>query len=94
VQTKLIVRNLAYNTTEAQLEAVLALHGPVVSASFVRDVSSGDGRGIAVVEMATQVGAEAAIKYLNLRELNGRQLNVKFADDSKNKKSRTKRRSR
>lgn len=80
MQTKLLVRNLSWDTTEAQLEEAFAVHGPVLSTHVVK---SSEGRGFAFVEMATQVAAEAAIKHLNLRELNGRQLNVKLADDSK-----------
>lgn len=91
MQTKLLVRNLAWDTTDAHLEQAFGVHGPVVSAQIVKDNSSGEARGFAFVEMGTQVAAEAAIKYLNLRELNGRQLNVRFADDCKGKGGKKKR---
>lgn len=80
MQTKLFVRNLSFDTDVTLLQELFGAFGPVVSAEISKEVATGTGRGFAMVEMATQVAAEAAIRDLNMRELNGRQLHVRFAD--------------
>jgi nucleolin len=91
MQTKLFVRNLQWNTTASHLEELFGTCGTVVSAEIPKD-TAGTARGFAIVEMATQVAAEAAIRKLNLHELDGRQLNVRFADTNPKKSGGSKHR--
>ena len=86
MQTKIFVHNLSAITHESHLQDLFAAYGPVVSVELIKD-PSGQGRGFGFVEMTTQVAAEAAIRGLNMRDLNGRQLSMRFADPSGKKSS-------
>ncbi len=77
--TNIFVGNLAYQTTESELEAVFAPYGAVERTSVVRDRETGQPRGFAFVEMTNQAEAMKAIEALNGQELNGRTLNVNEA---------------
>jgi RNA recognition motif-containing protein len=50
-----------------------------VSAQIIMDRDTGRSKGFAFVEMKTDQEAQAAIKALNLKELNGRALTVNEA---------------
>jgi RNA recognition motif-containing protein len=84
MQTKVFVRNVSANTTESHLHELFGVYGAVLNINISQDVS-GHGRGFAFVEMETQVAAEAAIRSLDMREFNGRQLSMRLADTSKKK---------
>jgi len=86
------VGNLAYSVTEGQLRALFEDFGGVTSASLITDKYSGESKGFGFVEMDKQQDAEEAIKSLNGRALDGRNLTVNLARP-KNDQSRTKRRS-
>lgn len=86
------VGNLAYSVTEGQLRALFEDFGGVTSASLITDKYSGESKGFGFVEMDKQQEAEEAIKTLNGRPLDGRNLTVNLARP-KNDQSRTKRRS-
>ena len=77
--TNIFVGNLAYQTTESELEAVFGAYGTVEKTSVVRDRDTGQPRGFAFVEMTNQAEAMKAIEALNGHELNGRALNVNEA---------------
>ena len=77
--TNIFVGNLAYQTTETELEAAFAAYGAVEQTSVVRDRDTGQPRGFAFVEMTNQAEAMKAIEALNGQELNGRALNVNEA---------------
>jgi RNA recognition motif-containing protein len=77
--TNIFVGNLAYQTTESELEAAFAAFGTVDRVSVVRDRDTGQPRGFAFVEMANSSEAENAIKALNGTEMNGRAINVNEA---------------
>ncbi len=80
MQNKLFVRNLSFNTTDAELQGLFAEHGSVVSAKIATDRDSGRARGFAFVEMTTQEEAEVAIRALDSREFNGRTMYVAFSE--------------
>lgn len=77
--TNIFVGNLAYQTTESELEAAFAAYGAVEKTSVVRDRDTGQPRGFAFVEMTNAAEAAKAIEALNGQELNGRALNVNEA---------------
>src|SRR6266516_128272 len=79
MNTKLFVGNLSFNTTQNDLQDLLAAHGPVGSVDLIMDKFSGKSRGFAVVTMETKEGAQAAIQALNGKDLNGRELTVNEA---------------
>ncbi|MBP7861042.1 RNA-binding protein [bacterium] len=76
MNNKLFVGNLAYQTSDAELQELFAEHGAVNSVQVAKDRETGRSRGFAFVEMGTQSEAEAAIKALNGREVRGRQISV------------------
>jgi cold-inducible RNA-binding protein len=76
---KLYVGNLAFETTENDLQDLFEQHGQVSEVSLVMDRMTGKSRGFAFVTMADKAAAEAALSALNGKELNGRPLNVNEA---------------
>ncbi len=76
---KLYVGNLNRATTNAELETAFAAFGEVRSAEVIIDRMSGESKGFAFVEMATDQQALAAIEGLNMKELGGRTVNVNEA---------------
>jgi RNA recognition motif-containing protein len=76
---KLYVGNLSFNTSGADLETLFGAHGRVVSAQVIMDRDTGRSKGFAFVEMSTDQEAQAAIKALNLKEMDGRALTVNEA---------------
>jgi cold-inducible RNA-binding protein len=73
---KLYIGNLAYSTTNEDLEALFARVGKVESAAVVTDKFSGRSKGFGFVEMADSGDAAAAIESLNDSEFQGRRIKV------------------
>lgn len=73
------VGNLAYETTEEDLQKVFAAFGEVVSAKVITDKFTGKSRGFGFVEMSAETAAKEAIAGLHETDLNGRKLNVSEA---------------
>ena len=67
--TKLYVGGLPYSTTEQQLSELFSQQGSVTSAKVITDRYTGQSRGFAFVEMATDEEAQKAITALNLRHI-------------------------
>src|SRR5208283_251816 len=76
MNNKLFVGNLSFKISEAELESLFGQYGTVVSCSIPTDRDTGRKRGFAFIEMSNQAEAEAAIKGLNGRDVDGRQLSV------------------
>ncbi|MFN0280182.1 MAG: RNA recognition motif domain-containing protein [Pyrinomonadaceae bacterium] len=79
MSTKLYVGNLSFNTTAQDLETMFGALGTVVSASLIEDRETGRSRGFAFVEMSSAEEATAAIKALDGKEVEGRNLKVNEA---------------
>ena len=73
----LYVGNLAFGTTQADLEQLFGQYGTVTKAQVVTDRETGQSRGFGFVEMAS--GGEEAIKALNLSSFQGRSITVNEA---------------
>ena len=58
---KLLIRNLARTTTEAELRALFEAHGKVQSCTLVIDKKTGGSKGFGFVEMPNDAEAQAAI---------------------------------
>jgi RNA recognition motif-containing protein len=76
---KLYVGNLSYGTTDSDLEAMFGAHGTVQSAQVIMDRDTGRSKGFAFVEMGSDQEAQAAIKAMNGKEVDGRALTVNEA---------------
>src|SRR2546423_3526383 len=79
MNTKLYVGNLAYTTSEEDLQKLFASHGPVVEVKVPFDRETGRPRGFAFVTMATVEAAQAAIQALNGSAVGERLLTVNEA---------------
>ena len=85
MSTKLYVGNLAFQTTNQELEQLFGQAGTVHSASVVEDRETGRSRGFAFVEMSSEEEATSAIEQFNGKELGGRALKVNEAKPRENR---------
>jgi cold-inducible RNA-binding protein len=76
---KLYVGNLAFETTENDLQDLFEQHGTVNEVNLMMDRMTGKSRGFAFVTMNDNEQAKAAMNATNGKELNGRALNVNEA---------------
>ena len=80
--TRLYVGNLSFGTTEAVLRQAFEEDGrKVVEVKIITDRDTGQPRGFAFVEMSSPAEAEAAIKAVDGRNLEGRTLRVSIAQE-------------
>jgi cold-inducible RNA-binding protein len=79
--TRLYVGNLPYAVTELDLRDLFGGVGTVTDAKIVTDRETGRPRGFGFVEMSTEDEARKAIEEMNGRDVQGRQVAVKEAED-------------
>ncbi len=77
---KLLVRNLARTTKEAELKAIFEEHGNVEYCTLVLDKVTGESKGFAFVEMPVKNEAKNAITKLNGTQINKSKVRVKEAE--------------
>ena len=77
---KLLVRNLARTTTEAELRAMFETCGKVQSCNLVIDKETGVSKGFGFIEMPRPGDAKAAVKILNGKDVAGNKIRVKKAE--------------
>jgi len=75
----LFVRNMSFQTTEADLTALFQPFGQIGRIHIVTDRETGRARGFAFVEMPNDAEAAKAIAALDGKELGGRNLKVNEA---------------
>ena len=76
---KLYVGNLAYSMTDASLQERFAEFGAVQSAKVMMDRDSGRSKGFGFVEMSSSDEAQAAIRGLHGKSIEGRDIVVNEA---------------
>ncbi len=76
---KLLVRNLARTTTEAEVLALFEAHGAVEYCTLVMDADTGRSKGFGFVEMPEESEANAAIEQLNGQRVHKNKIRVKAA---------------
>src|SRR5512138_1786966 len=76
---RLFVGNLAFSTTENDLQDHFAQAGPVMSVNIMQDRATGRSRGFGFVEMSTPEDAAKAIQMFNKKDFQGRALTVNEA---------------
>lgn len=77
--TKLYVGNLSASATEQQLRDLFSQAGEISDLTVLSDQATGQGRGFGFVEMATDEGAQEAIKLFNGYALDSRDIIVNVA---------------
>ena len=83
--SKLFVGNLAFATTENDLQDAFAAFGTVMEVNLMLDRMTGKSRGFAFVTMSTADEAQKAIEALNGKDFKGRPLNVNEARPRENR---------
>lgn len=76
---KMYVSNLSFHTNEDNLKALFEQFGSVSSAIIIADRETGQSRGFGFVEMSSDDESNQAMKGLNGREVEGRELSVSVA---------------
>jgi RNA recognition motif-containing protein len=79
MDSKLYVGNLSYDTTEDILRSKFAEAGTVVAVDMIKDRDTGRMKGFAFVTMSNQEEAENAIKMLNGKMVDNREIKVNLA---------------
>ncbi len=85
------VGNLPYNITEDDLKAMFEEFGAIESIKLISDRFSGQKKGFGFVEMPSNSEADQAIKALNGRLINGKNIKVNQANSGGKQKSRPRR---
>lgn len=75
------VSNLSFQTNDEALKGLFSSFGNVTSAKVITDRESGRSRGFGFVEMDNAEEAEAAMKGLNNKDVDGRPLSVTVAKE-------------
>jgi len=78
---KLYVGNLAFSMTSEELGGLFGEHGKVVSAKVITERETGRSRGFGFVEYDNRTAGENAIRELNGKNVGGRPLVVREAED-------------
>jgi cold-inducible RNA-binding protein len=73
------VSNLSFHTADDDLRKLFEQFGAVSSAKVITDRETGRSRGFGFVEMGADEEANAAIKALNNKDIDGRALSVTVA---------------
>jgi RNA recognition motif-containing protein len=79
MNNKLFVGNLAWTTTDGVLQDTFSQFGSVTEAAVMMDKFTGKSRGFAFVTMGTAEEAEAAVKAMDGKDLDGRPIRVSVA---------------
>jgi len=79
---KLLIRNLARETTEKELNTMFTEFGMVQSCNLVLDKETGKSKGFAFVEMPKIGEVKVAIKELNNKVVAGNKIRVKKAGNT------------
>jgi len=84
---KLYIGNLPYSVTETALRELFTQAGEVSSVSIITDRDTGQPRGFAFVEMASDAAAAAAISQINGKSLGERSITVAEARPQRERSS-------
>jgi RNA recognition motif-containing protein len=79
VGNKLYVGNLAFSVRDDSLQQAFAEYGTVTSAKVMMDRDTGRSKGFGFVEMGSDAEAQAAIRGLNAKSMEGRAIVVNEA---------------
>ncbi len=83
---KIYVGNLPFSASDDAVRDLFSEYGTVETVNLITDRDSGRPRGFGFVEMSS--GADEAIRALNEKEMDGRNLNVNEARPRKDREPR------
>lgn len=90
--TKLYVGNLPYSYNDDSLKTLFSSYGNIVSATIIFDKMSGRSKGFGFVELEDDAAAQNAIKELNDKDMEGRNVVVSVARPKEERPERSFRR--
>jgi len=79
--TKLFIGKLSFDTSEKTLSDLFGQYGEVTSVAVIMDKQTNQSRGFAFVEMPNIKAAQDAIKGLDGKEVDGRNIVVSAAKE-------------
>jgi RNA recognition motif-containing protein len=82
------IGNLSFSVTGDDLQTMFAEFGEVEVAKVIMDRRAGQSKGFGFVEMPSNAEADQAIKALNGKFMDGRNIKVNPADSGRKKKKR------
>lgn len=80
---KLFLGNLSWDLSQDDIQELCAPFGDIVEVNLITDQRSGRSKGFAFVEYSTEEEAKAAMDELNEKEVDGRNMFVKYAQPKK-----------
>jgi RNA recognition motif-containing protein len=83
------ISNLGYHTTDDDLKKMFEQFGSVSSAKVITDRETGRSRGFGFVEMSSNDDAQLAMKGLNGKDVEGRQISVSVAREKEDRGKRS-----
>ncbi len=83
---KIYVGNLAFETTQSEVNELFSQHGEVNDVTLITDRETGRSRGFCFVEMRNEQNARDAIGALDGAELGGRHIKVNEARPREDRK--------
>src|SRR5882757_1401000 len=78
---KLFLVGFPKDMQEIGLVELFTAHGTVNTVTIVTDQNTGESKGYGFITMTDDAGAERAIQELDGRQIDGRTLNVRFAEE-------------
>lgn len=88
------IGNLSYNVTEDNLKAMFETFGEIESVKVITDRFTGRSKGFGFIEMPSNSEADQAIKALNGKFIEGRNIKVNQANPGGKKSKRSSNRRR
>ena len=85
------VGNLSYRMTDEDLEKLFSSYGSVSTSKIVIDRETGRSKGFGFVEMPNQSEGDEAIRQLDGKEVEGRNIKVNVAKPKEEKPRRSQR---
>ncbi len=82
------IGNLSFSTSEESLKKLFDEFGNVETAKLIKDNYTGRSKGFGFVEMPDNSEADKAIKALNGKLIDGKNIKVNQADSGSKKKSK------
>ncbi len=76
---KIYVGNLPYAVNDADLEKMFSQFGSVTESKIITDRDTGRSKGFGFIEMPNQTEGDEAIKQLDGKEMEGRNIKVNVA---------------
>jgi RNA recognition motif-containing protein len=78
---KLFIVGFPKDMQEIELVELFSAHGAVNTVTIVTDKDTGESKGYGFITMTDDAGAERAIQELDGMQIDGRTLNVRFAEE-------------